>query len=285
MTSGDLPRAFLALPAEGEVGFLRLQRRLRLLAARALLSHPLGDLPDDLAAGLHAFRPSLTMALKAHSGPVLAAIGRPDVLPHLLCLQDGVGAEEAAQCLQVAVPALMAALAGQSQIQLRWTAPVRRVVDPQHHRVVVFDPPVDGLVAQAEGLMAVQGRNRWGVGPDRPGVQISHAHRPIRSDLPNLHLALPLGDSVDEASISACLSCLKTGIGLAGAGPASVVARGAAQFGPGGAVDRCRRTRVHIESSTSPRSDGRDGRRFPNGHRDFAHSTGPARQARYPGLV
>ena len=52
------------------------------------------------------------MALKAHSGPVLTAIGRPDVLPHLLCLQDGVGAEEAAQCLQVAVPALTAALAG-----------------------------------------------------------------------------------------------------------------------------------------------------------------------------
>lgn len=212
MTSGDLPRAFLALPAEGEVGFLRLQRRLRLLAARALLSHPLGDLPDDLAAGLHAFRPSLTMALKAHSGPVLAAIGRPDVLPHLLCLHDGVGAEEAAQCLQVAVPALMAALAGQSQIQLRWTAPVRRVMDPQHHRVVVFDPPVDGLVAQAEGLMAVQGRNRWWVGPERPGVQVSHAHRPIRSDLPNLHLALPSGDSVDEASISACLSRLKTAL-------------------------------------------------------------------------
>ena len=88
---GDLPRAFLALPAEGEVGFLRLQRRLRLLAARALLSHPLEDLPDDLAAGLYAFRPSLTMALKAHSGPVLAAIGRPDVCPTCSASMTGWG--------------------------------------------------------------------------------------------------------------------------------------------------------------------------------------------------
>ena len=59
--------------------------------------------------------------------------------------------------------------------------------------------------------MAVQGGTVGG------WVQIGRActsrtHRPIRSNLPNLHLALPLGDSVDEASISACLSRLTTAL-------------------------------------------------------------------------
>ena len=56
----EIPRAFLGLPDSSDGDFLRLQRRLRLLAVRALLVYPVERLPSDLAGALRSLRRELT---------------------------------------------------------------------------------------------------------------------------------------------------------------------------------------------------------------------------------
>ena len=99
------------------------------------------------------------------------------------------------------------------------------------------------------------------MGPERPGARLPcPSTDSVRSPQPPFGLAL---GGFGRRSIHLCLSVpLENRIGLAGAGPASVVERGAAQFGRVVLL-----TGVGERGSTLSRrqapADGCDGRRFP----------------------
>mgnify|MGYP007063521087 CR=1 FL=1 len=186
----DLPRAFLGLPDESAGNFIRLQRRVRLLAVRALLAHPLDSFPKELSAALQDLRQQLTALLRTQAGPILEAVGNPDVLPHLLLLQTSQSGDNAAQCIRAAVPALLAATAGHPGVRLRWRAPVSRVFDCRHSRVLDLEPLLDGLIASPEGLLGIRGREEFQLGTDTPGCQVHRPFHPIFPGHPRLHLSL-----------------------------------------------------------------------------------------------
>ncbi len=138
---------FLALPRPGEKTAAALTRKVRLLAVRTLAT---AQVPSPLAAPLRRFQAWLAGALRARPEAVLAAVGAPDVLPHLLCVAAGV--TDPAERLAEAVPNLLAALPEPPPEAFLWDHPVARLAVPRLGRVWTFDPPARGLVADPLGV-------------------------------------------------------------------------------------------------------------------------------------
>ena len=86
-----LPAAWLCLSAPADPSLAGLLRKVRLRALRALLSAPAapGMTPASRAA-LPRAQVALAARAKADPEGTLAAIGAPDVLPALLCLEAGL---------------------------------------------------------------------------------------------------------------------------------------------------------------------------------------------------
>lgn len=101
-----LPAAWLCLPAPGDTTLAGLLRKVRLRALRALLSAPAapGMAPPSRAA-LPRAQVALAARAKADPEGTLAAIGAPDVLPALLCLEAGL--RPAGPLLEQALAALI----------------------------------------------------------------------------------------------------------------------------------------------------------------------------------
>jgi len=186
-----LPHGFLLLPPPGDATFSRLHRKVRLLALRRLLSHP-----------LHGLRPRLIELARRRSAPTLAAIGSPDVLCALLVWERGLRPTE--PLLSRLVPDLLAALPRESLLEaLHWEQPVASVRAPRLGISLAFDPPAQAMLADQSGIaFALVGGRKWS--PDQPppeGVTVRRDYHPLHPALPRLHLALqdanPL--SMDEA--------------------------------------------------------------------------------------
>jgi HEXXH motif-containing protein len=139
------PLAFLAVPATRETHLASIRRKVRLLAARTLLTCP------PSLRGLGAVQAALTDALRRAPDPTLDALGTPDVLGPLLMLHDGIGD---VGVLREAVPALLAGLAARRLLPapVIWEEPVARVVDPASGRAWRFDPPGRALLAYSGGM-------------------------------------------------------------------------------------------------------------------------------------
>jgi HEXXH motif-containing protein len=79
-----------------------------------------------------------------------------------------------------------------------WDVPVEKIVDGRGHRVFLFDPPANGLLANVTGLEVALGKSQKKMAlPKAPGVVTEHEDigaeqpfHPLRKDLPRLHLSI-----------------------------------------------------------------------------------------------
>ncbi len=178
---------FLVLPRPGETTCRTLTRKVRLLAVRALVTTRISG---SLAGPLRRFQGWLTEALRARPDAVLAAVGSPDVLPHLLCLLAGITDPEAR--LSEAIPNLLAALPEAPSEAFLWDHPVRCLAVPRLGRAWVPEEPLRGLVLDPTGIEVRHADGRLERLPLEGGVS------PYHSLADGLHLATfdthPLSD-------------------------------------------------------------------------------------------
>ena len=145
-----LPTALLTLPAPGDRTFAGLERKVRLLALRALLTHR-GGLDAPRAAALTQVQRVLAAVAARHKRATLAAIALPDVLPSLLVLRAGL--RPAGPLLDGAVPTLLLALrrAGAWPEAVVWPGPLAGIIDGAGLQVFRFSPPAQALLVAPEG--------------------------------------------------------------------------------------------------------------------------------------
>ena len=186
-----LPAGFLLLPAASDRSFARLRRKLRLLALRRLLSHPLSGLPTPaLRSALAGLRPPLLDLAKRRSGVLLAALGTPDVLTALLLWEREMF--PGGELLEALAPDLLAALPPEQLLEtLRWEHPVDAVRAPRLGLALRFDPPAQAMMADPTGLsfLLADGSTWRPKDPPREGVSVSRPYHPLHPELPRLHLA------------------------------------------------------------------------------------------------
>ncbi|MCB9778810.1 MAG: hypothetical protein H6742_09625 [Alphaproteobacteria bacterium] len=148
-----LPPAFLTLPAADDRTFPSIRRKVRLLALRRVLTHPLAGLPPALARSMGVLREALVEAARRDKAATLALVGQPDVICPLLCLEAGV--HDPAEALGLAGPTLLAGIAADPRLApglaatAVWTHPVTLVVQPP--RAWHFVPPARALAALPGG--------------------------------------------------------------------------------------------------------------------------------------
>lgn len=190
----DLPAAFLTLPAPGDRAFAGLERKVRLLALRTLLTWPAHHLPGPRGPALRRVQAVLSEVARRHKRGLLQALARPDVLPPLLVLRAQL--RPPGPLLDLAVPALLIALSEARALpeSLVWPGPLHRVAGTGG--LHTFDPPAEALLA-APGLVELR----------LPGGQLvpladRPASRPVHGLRPGLHLAPfdtnPLADIEDH---------------------------------------------------------------------------------------
>jgi len=172
-----------------EHAFAKLQRKNRLVALRTLLKWPTAQLSPELIRALGAVRSQLAMSLRTHPDALLQALGNPDVLCPLLVLTARIEGQDPESLLRAALPALVVTVAGEG-MELRWDLAVSEVPDCRHHRVIHFDPPVDGLVATADRLEAERSGEAFSVTDGSDGVTETHPFIPILDSHPHLHFSL-----------------------------------------------------------------------------------------------
>lgn len=178
----SLPAAFLVLPAPNETTLATIVRKVRLLAARRLLTTAPASLGDG-GRTLSDVQRMLTGALKTHPAATLDAIGALDVLTPLLVLEAGAGSADA--LLPDAVAALLAGLVERGALPepVVWEAPVSRLVDARRGRLLRFDPPARAIAALATGLEVELADGR------RVEVNALDPERPFHRITPDLHLS------------------------------------------------------------------------------------------------
>ena len=221
MVDALLPRGFLALPDGDDLTVGRLQRKVRLLALRGLLSGSLSGLGPGRRSTMAAVRSFLTETLRSTPDLVVDAVGSPDVLPSLLALDSGAAPGETALR---AIPSLLARLASEGpDTPIVWDAPLHQVSasdsGPLHAldgaRAMLFArrdtqvEDVDGSHAALSGLPGVQRVHRVGPGvtlclldsnplasheahPEKHGNAVSLGGRPVAEWLERLAQALTL---------------------------------------------------------------------------------------------
>ncbi len=131
----------------------KLGRKVRLLAARTLLTAPLPGLSPAMIRTMRAVRGFVTDALAQSPAQTLAAIGSPDVLPSLLALESR--ALPPSTCLQ-AVPHLLARLNDLGpEAPLLWELPARTLSESDRGPLFAFEPPARALLF-ARGQIEVE---------------------------------------------------------------------------------------------------------------------------------
>lgn len=184
------PRGFLTLPGPNDRTVARLQRKVRLLAVRTLLTAPSTGVGARTARSLQAARRFLSGVLRDDPEALLRAVGSPDVLPSLLCLQSRALPPE--RCF-AAIPGLLARLVALApEAPLLWEAPIPWLSEgdagPLHH----FDPPAKALLVRRNELeLELADGSHAPLPPDspdgwtrlRPGVDLSTLDTNPLSDL------------------------------------------------------------------------------------------------------
>lgn len=154
-TATSIPDPFLLVPSQPDDSreALRVLRKARLRALRALLSPPRTNTSEPARRALVRLRQGLEPLIQADGERLLAAIGTPDVLPLLLSAASGVHPMDA--CLDVAVPALFVALdhaAVRPAEPLRYRALTGDLATLAHPRGPIAVRPTRALELDADGL-------------------------------------------------------------------------------------------------------------------------------------
>jgi HEXXH motif-containing protein len=148
-----LPEGFLALPAARDRSFAVVHRKVRLLAARTLLTLPAEELRGGPARSLPRLQAVLADLLRAAPDVVLEAIGSPDVLVPLLACTSG--ALPAGLAIEAAVPPLLVGLGarpGTLRESVLWEGPFGPLVDSIGGAVAAFSEPGRALLADPAGV-------------------------------------------------------------------------------------------------------------------------------------
>lgn len=160
---------FLVLPRPGENTSRTLTRKVRLLAVRSLAT---ARVSGSVSAPLRRFQAWLAGALRARPQAVLAAVGAPDVLPHLLCLSSGL--TDSADRIAEAVPNLLAALSEAPPEAFLWDHPISDLAVPRLGRAWTFETPLQGMVLNPSGLEVRHADDRLEALPLAGGVAPYH---------------------------------------------------------------------------------------------------------------
>ncbi len=198
---GVLPRGVLSLPEEGDKTLPKVLKKVRTVALKRLLGHPVGALSSALRTNVLNARVILLRAVKKNADHVLDAVGAPDVLPGLLTLESGFGDQE--EIFRDILPSLMADLSHRRRFGVLdepvvWEFPTPVLKDGRGRRVMCFEPPAKALLADASGLAVALGASRDkvdfpdapGVPEEREGLRNSKAFYPLSRDLPRLCLSM-----------------------------------------------------------------------------------------------
>lgn len=152
MVFGDMPTGLLLVPERGDHSLRGVLRKLELLGLRRLLAQ--ADVGPALATAHARFCAFLLARARRESEAVRHAVGAPDVLAPLLCMESRVAAPQ--DVLPALVPSFLLALArgapGIFDESVLWDVPVTRIPDPDAGRAYVFEPAALGLVADRDGI-------------------------------------------------------------------------------------------------------------------------------------
>ena len=188
------PDGFLTLHPLADPVTAQLRRKVVLLAARALLTDALPTDRGRRAAALR-LRQGLQELLTASAPATLRALGRPDVLPALLCLTAGTLPPDA--CWEIGAPNLLAALhrEGASPASaLLWPGPVPRL-SGSCWGVVAPERPLRGVALDRSGLSVEDADGRI---VDLGGTPPAQGPSERALSRPALHLALADSNPLSE---------------------------------------------------------------------------------------
>jgi HEXXH motif-containing protein len=198
-----LPSSYLVLPEPGDRTILQLQQEVKKIALRQLLTHPTDRVERPLARTISAARRVIRSVLGSQPKALMAAMGNPDVLTPLLVLEVGpdITGQDPGKLLSAAIPALMVELAHRASAgavpeTLLWDFPVSVVPDSTGFRLLRFDPPARGFLADplgAEFTLRDESHHRLPPGSaplgPHPDVQVERPFHALRPDLPRLQLS------------------------------------------------------------------------------------------------
>lgn len=148
----ELPTAFLTLPAPDDSVCRVLQRKVRLVALKELLTFSGRGLGVGADAGIRRMQAVVKRAAKTDTSSVLAAVGAPDVLVPLLAMASGLRGP--ATVARPMVTSLLAALAAERVAldeAIVWEEPTVTLCLPRQG-TLTFSPPAKALLVDASGL-------------------------------------------------------------------------------------------------------------------------------------
>ena len=148
----ELPTAFLTLPSPHDSACRVLQRKVRLVALKELLTFSGNALGSRADAGVRQMQAVVQRAAKADTASVLAAVGSPDVMVPLLAMASGL--RSPAAVAEPMVASLFAALASERVAldeAIVWELPTPILCLPRQG-TLTFSPPAKALLVDASGL-------------------------------------------------------------------------------------------------------------------------------------
>jgi HEXXH motif-containing protein len=202
----DLPTAFLSLPGPADSLSRKLDRKVRLIALRELLSISGAGMGARASHGVGHLQSVVERLAREQPKAILEIVGLPDVQAPLLVMAAGLRSPE--QVLEQLVPALFSGLSTMGRQlgeAIVWEHPISRV--PMKGKgSLVFAEPAKAMLVDPSGL-AVEfssgerlNLNEWEA-IDHPGIERRVDSFGLGSDVLDLHLSMsdsnPL--AMDEA--------------------------------------------------------------------------------------
>lgn len=198
----DLPTAFLTLPTPGEKTARALVKKVRLIAAKELLTLSAGELGPRPQAGWTRIQSVVQRGLRSDGQAVLAAVGHPDVLPGLLSMASAL--RRPSDVLPGLVPSFLASLMQEGfrpDEAMLWEHPFESFASHGVGQVSV-EGGAKSILLDASGL-AVESTDGGRINVSRGAQGVSVSRAPIVVGPSGLGLTLSEVDSnplaMDEA--------------------------------------------------------------------------------------
>lgn len=199
----DLPSSYLVLPPTGDRTVAELQREVRKIALKQLMTFPTARLSAPVRRPLGVVRRVLTDLLRTQPAVVLDAIGHVDVQTPLLVCDIGpqLTGKEPDDLFRAAIPPLLAQLAHRAKSgavpeAILWDLPMEHLADAVGRRVFRFETPIRGFVADPLGLEVAFAADRQVRVPAAPaafdadGVRTERPFHRLHPELPRLDFAM-----------------------------------------------------------------------------------------------
>ena len=148
----ELPSSFLTLPSASDGSARVLQRKVRLIALRELLTFSAEALGPKAGRSVAAMQTALQRVLKHNPDAILQAVGSPDVLVPLLAMASGLRTPlDVAGSMMRSLFASLACRGVALDEALLWDLPFERL--NLHGRgEMALDPPGKSLLVDATGM-------------------------------------------------------------------------------------------------------------------------------------